>query len=157
MTEADRVAPCETGGVLVGYWARPAREVVITAVLGPGPRAVHLEERFEPDSEYHRREVARLYEASGRLHSYLGDWHTHPRSGPWPSPLDHKTLRTIARDPGARAATPLMAILGVAEPGDSRRVLLVWRHVPRSERGWGEEVAGRGATEHATLRAMTVP
>src|SRR5262245_43580637 len=76
--EADRTFPDETGGVLLGYWAKPYSEVVVTQLIGPGPRAIHKRNRFIPDSDYQEEEIARLYKESGHLHVYLGDWHTHP-------------------------------------------------------------------------------
>src|SRR2546425_707963 len=80
LAEAERTLPNETGGVLIGYWAVPFREVVLTAVVGPGPQALHDTDIFIPDPEYQEAEIARCYEESGRLHTYLGDWHTHPDS-----------------------------------------------------------------------------
>lgn len=127
--EADRVAPLETGGVLLGYWSVVGQELVITAATGPGPRASHRPKGFDPDSEYHRLEIARLYAQSGRLHGYVGDWHTHPAGGYHPSRLDRRTLQRIARSPGARAPVPVMAILGEGPEGANGWRLAIWRLV----------------------------
>ena len=116
ITEADRVSPNETGGVLVGYWVAPFQELVVTAVIGPGPRATHEKDRFIPEPEYQETQVARHYENSGRLHTYLGDWHTHPHSSSRLSRLDRKTLRVIARHPEARAPVPIMGIVAGGTP-----------------------------------------
>ncbi len=124
--EAERVSPDETGGALIGYWAEPYREAVITDVTGPGPNALHFPYNFLPDDEYQEAEIARLYHASGRLHTYLGDWHTHPRSSSDLSRLDRRTLRKVATHPEARAPVPLMAVLG----GGPRWTLKVWKYVP---------------------------
>jgi integrative and conjugative element protein (TIGR02256 family) len=110
--EADRAFPDETGGVLLGYWAKPYSEIVITRLIGPGPRAIHKRNRFIPDSDYQEEEIARLYKESGYLHVYLGDWHTHPGSTAYLSPKDHRTLAIIAEFPEARMPVPIMAILG---------------------------------------------
>lgn len=116
LTEADRVSPNETGGVLVGYWVAPFQELVVTAMIGPGPRATHEKDRFIPQSEYQETQLAKHYENSGRLHLYLGDWHTHPNASSRLSRLDRKTLRAIASHPEARAPAPIMGIVAGGAP-----------------------------------------
>lgn len=111
VAEADRAFPLETGGVLLGYWTRPFEEVVVAGAIGPGPNASHAARRFCPDAAYQEDEIARRYQASGRLHTYLGEWHSHPDAGPRLSRLDRRTLMAIAAHPEARASTPIMAIL----------------------------------------------
>lgn len=125
--EANRVFPFETGGVLMGYWVDPGGEVVITHATGPGPRAVHGLYSFNPDADYQEEEIARHYEASGRLHSYLGDWHTHPRESAYLSRRDRRTLRKIATCPEARAPIPIMAVLGAGKP---EWLLGIWKYSP---------------------------
>lgn len=116
LLEAERAFPLETGGVMIGYWAESREEVVICQVTGPGPLAVHSEHSFAPDGDYQESEIARAYEESGRVHSYLGDWHTHPREGVYLSPKDVDTLRKISGFSEARAPVPIMAVLGGGEP-----------------------------------------
>lgn len=125
--EADEVFPKETGGILVGYWDSFCKDVVVTNVIGPGPQAVHENSRFVPDADYQNKELACLYRESGRLLSYLGDWHSHPNAGPHLSRIDRRALRTIANAPQARAPIPLMAILAKGSPWS----LTVWRALPR--------------------------
>ena len=109
-TEADALFPLETGGVLMGYWASDDLAVV-SAMIGPGPAAVHRSHSFEPDLEWQHGQIATHYFASGRRETYLGDWHTHPhaQSGSL-SRHDRQVIRTIIRTPEARAKRPLMAI-----------------------------------------------
>lgn len=125
-SEADRTYPCETGGVLMGYWAVPYTEVVVTRAIGPGPHASHEQFSFIPDYQFHDLEIARVYETSGQLHTYLGDWHSHPASVAYVSKLDSRTLKTIAAFGPARAPVPLMAILGAGAPWELR----IWKYVP---------------------------
>src|SRR4051794_35166071 len=102
IAEANRAYPTETGGILMGYWARPNLEAVVTRVIGPGPNAIHTPVRFVPDTEYQERKIAEVYARSGRLETYLGDWHTHPGSSCGKlSRQDRRTLRRIAGDPAA--------------------------------------------------------
>ncbi|MEA2379142.1 MAG: hypothetical protein QOD13_3049 [Thermoleophilaceae bacterium] len=116
--EAERCAPDETGGVLLGYAEQDGDDVVVLDVLGPGPNAKHDRARFEPDGRWQAERVAERYEASGRVVAYLGDWHSHPKSPPIPSKLDTRTARRIAREKAARASEPLMLILGRRSPDE---------------------------------------
>lgn len=110
--EAERHAPHETGGVLLGYPDRTnQRWVQITLQVGPGPHAVHGSHHFEPDGEWQARQVAAAYVASGRVSTYLGDWHSHPRGTHRPSGLDRSTAKRIALCEEARAPHPLILIL----------------------------------------------
>jgi integrative and conjugative element protein (TIGR02256 family) len=109
-SDAARWFPSETGGILMGYWAHTT-EVVITACSVAGPLAQHSGSSYVPDAEYDLQVVASLYERSGRLHTYLGDWHSHPRHGAYLSTRDIDTLHGISRDANARAPVPLMLIL----------------------------------------------
>lgn len=120
--EGERMYPLETGGILMGYWVIPLREVVITDVIGPGPNAQHDIKHFIPDADYHDAEIAERYNNSGRIITYLGDWHTHPGGGSYLSHRDRTTLRAIAKYSAARAPAPLMAILA----GGPRWRLVVW-------------------------------
>jgi integrative and conjugative element protein (TIGR02256 family) len=129
--EAREKSPMETGGVLIGYWADDSGEVVITHATGPGPEAVHRLDEFIPDAPFQRNEVARIYRDSGRLHTYLGDWHTHPRGSLRLSRRDVRTLASIGATPAARATAPLMGILAGEVP---LWELAIWRY---TRRRWG--------------------
>jgi integrative and conjugative element protein (TIGR02256 family) len=127
--EAERHYPNETGGVLLGY-ADPEDEahIRVTAQIGPGPKAKHEPFRFEPDAGWQERRIAELYEESGRVITYLGDWHSHPRGDRVPSSIDRYTAREIARCAAARLPHPLIMILhGKPE---------TWRHVAYRRRRW---------------------
>lgn len=108
--EAHRFCPRETGGVLMGYWAG-IDQVVITNMIGPGPKAVHRRYFFTPDDQWHVDEIARIYEQSGRVITYLGDWHSHPYGSSGLSIKDFVTLFRVAAYKPARAPRPIMGIL----------------------------------------------
>jgi integrative and conjugative element protein (TIGR02256 family) len=109
--EANSYELEETGGMLLGYWSGPG-SVVITGTIGPGPEARRGRTWFLPDQRWQVAELADVYEASGRVTTYLGDWHTHPGGAPIPSRRDRRTLRAVRRSPAARAPQPLMLIIG---------------------------------------------
>lgn len=111
VNSAYRWCPSETGGTLLGYWTH-TREVVITQVTTAGPLAQHTASAYVPDTDHDEDAIAAHYHASGRLHTYLGDWHTHPRHAAYLSSKDVRTLRRIANHPSARAGTPIMLIAG---------------------------------------------
>jgi len=124
LKEADKDPERETGGVLMGYWSDDS--AVITTAIGPGPEAIGTMRRFRPNSEWQKLEIARVYQASGRTVTYLGDWHSHPRRLPLPSRLDVRTARRISTFDDAGAPNPLMLIVGEA-PADGR-ILAVYRY-----------------------------
>lgn len=110
--EAERHFPNETGGVLLGFKDRHRNDQIqIVSQIGPGPKAVHKRFRFEPDSQWQRKHIAKAYFESGRILEYLGDWHSHPRGGGTPSSIDRATAKEISRFPAARVSNPLIVIL----------------------------------------------
>jgi integrative and conjugative element protein (TIGR02256 family) len=108
LAEARRWPLRETGGALLGW--RDEKSALVIAVLGPGPEASHGYSHFEPDGEWQQREGERHYRESGRTVAYLGDWHSHPHGGPYPSRQDRQTARMVAEDEAFRAPQPLYAI-----------------------------------------------
>jgi integrative and conjugative element protein (TIGR02256 family) len=108
---ADQYYPFETGGMLLGYEASNG-EVVVTHLIGPGPKARHSRFRFTPDSEYQQAELEGYFQKTSGRETYLGDWHTHPHSNSNLSWVDKKTLARIARTPESRMENPIMAVLG---------------------------------------------
>lgn len=132
VAEADRMKPLETGGILLGYRAEAGRELVVTHIVGPGPKAVHKRGRFVPDHRYQSAEVARLYmqqpHSESHALAYLGDWHSHPGSLAYLSGQDKATIRRIALTKSARASQPVMLILGQkALCGDSSKQNDLWQ------------------------------
>jgi integrative and conjugative element protein (TIGR02256 family) len=109
MTEdADRWFPLETGGILAGY--RVGRVQVITDMIGPGPRVTRTRTSFEGDHEYQCELLDTLFQQSGGITVYLGDWHTHPLATADTSSTDRWTLRRIATHAAAHCPSPLMVI-----------------------------------------------
>jgi integrative and conjugative element protein (TIGR02256 family) len=102
--------PKETGGIFMGY--RQENQLVITNVIGAGPKAVHEHNSFNPDNEYHETEMARIYKESNQINTYIGDWHTHPNSGSYLSSRDKKTIINISQNRECRLKQPIMMILG---------------------------------------------
>jgi integrative and conjugative element protein (TIGR02256 family) len=113
--EARFWAPDETGGMLLGYATDdgPQADVVVTDVLGAGPKAKRLRSRFEPDGSWQQERLERLYRSSGRTTTYLGDWHSHPTGGVRPSETDRNTYERVSKDRQSRRPHPVVVIIGL--------------------------------------------
>jgi integrative and conjugative element protein (TIGR02256 family) len=113
--EARDHAPQETGGMLIGYRTSELAdaEIVVTGLIGAGPEARRTRNRFEPDGPWQQEQLERIYAQSGRVTTYLGDWHSHPRGGTRLSAIDRATYQRVASDRKARAPHPLVLIIGL--------------------------------------------
>lgn len=110
--EAVRSYPLETGGALLGYRATVDESLLqVTAQTGPGKNAKHKKHRFEPDGEWQQRKISKAYRESGRITTYLGDWHSHPGGSSSPSWTDRATSSKVARSLEGRMPDPLTVIL----------------------------------------------
>jgi integrative and conjugative element protein (TIGR02256 family) len=107
--EAAEHAPDETGGMLVGYWSESGG-AVITETIDGGPDAIRRPSRFEPNGAWQQQRLDEIYLQSGRLQTYLGDWHSHPHGAPRPSFRDRETAKKVATAKEARAPRPLTVI-----------------------------------------------
>lgn len=104
--------PRETGGTLVGYYSKDLREAFVTRALEADTGAHKQHARFYRPSDDVDGQLARIYEESGGLTHYLGEWHTHPDAAPAPSTMDLSTLRGLASSRSVATDTPFMVILG---------------------------------------------
>ncbi len=107
---ANNFYPKETGGALMGFYSNKD-VVVVTDLIDSGPDAVHSVNSFTPDYEFQEKQIATLYAESNRLHTYLGDWHSHPNGSASLSYKDQDTLRRIGTFLKARAPLPIMLLL----------------------------------------------
>ncbi|WP_310569747.1 Mov34/MPN/PAD-1 family protein [Gemmatimonas sp.] len=107
--ESERASPNETGGVLVGHADGDGRTVV-TAVVGPGPNAVHTRSRFRRDGDYAQSEVDRLHHTSDGRDDYIGEWHSHPDAG-GPSYVDRGSMSWISHNPSYGRREPVLLIM----------------------------------------------
>lgn len=129
--EAESKSPLETGGLLAGYVSANDEEMVVTDIVGPGPKAKHRTWTFQPDYDYHRREIKRIFGESDRAVTYLGDWHSHPGALSYMSLLDKRALRNIARFTGNYIDRPIMLVLGSVNHEKMHRwTTRVWRISP---------------------------
>lgn len=100
--------PEETGGILIGR--RDGLHITVTHIVGPGPRATHKRDRFWRDGQHAKRELDRIYAKTSGVSDYIGEWHSHPVSGP-PSTVDQATMRRISQDPAYATTVPVLAVV----------------------------------------------
>lgn len=164
--EAERTFPRETGGVLLGYADATNTKLVVTASVGPGPHARHSRWAFVPDHTYHEEQVAKLYAASGRVWTYLGDWHSHPDGPLRMSSTDRRTLARIALFGNARVPQPIMAVIAgrpvdrTVEPSSTDNMeiksggwrISTWR-IASTPSSWAARI-GRVAVVPCSLREL---
>lgn len=105
--ESKSKLPNESGGILVGTLG--SEEVVVHAVVGPGPRAKHGRNSFERDGEYTQAELDSLATASGGAWDYVAEWHSHTALA-GPSPRDVRSMEVISRLPGYDSPEPILLI-----------------------------------------------
>lgn len=113
IAETTEALPLETGGMLIGYWGPGTSEAVVLDVIGPGPAAMHTRAGFLPDGEWQQQQLEEVYHRSGRIHTFLGDWHSHPHGDASPSARDRQTARAVASEGEARTPHPITLILAV--------------------------------------------
>lgn len=121
LADTDTRAPLETGGMLLGYVSVDKRDVVVTTTIAAGPRARRRRYSFRPDGRWQQRRLAALYESSGRMTTFVGDWHCHPDGQAVPSRRDLRTAKKTAQRRRARAPHPVVLIIGGGESDERIR------------------------------------
>lgn len=109
---AEAKNPLESGGVLLGYRSGNDVDMVVTHVLGSGPKAIHGRFSYVPDYLSDEESVGEIFDNYNGEITYLGDWHSHPNQESYLSWRDRRALRNIARYKENYIDTPIMLILG---------------------------------------------
>lgn len=103
-------AKAEAGGILIGCYRGPHLE--ITGCTGPMRRDIRKRTLFDRRDPGHQAAALTAWRQSGQTKTYVGEWHTHPKSDPTPSAIDLRTWTAILR----RTPGPIMfMIAGSAE------------------------------------------
>jgi integrative and conjugative element protein (TIGR02256 family) len=109
---AASASPRETGGTLVGHYSEDRLTAFVTRALEAKTGARRQRTRFYRPPDDVDGQLARIYEETGGITHYLGEWHSPPGATPTPSPTDLSTLRGLARSRSVASDTPIMIILG---------------------------------------------
>ena len=99
--------PWEVGGWLLGYWK--ASEMVVTHATPPAGRGTPFGVTIS--GRGHRARFDEAWDATEGTVTFLGDWHTHPRSPAIPSRRDRRAAKTLADDPDFGTPHPIIAIV----------------------------------------------
>lgn len=106
--EAARHAlPNEVGGILIGY-RQDAGVHVARAVVVPDPSATSCSYAREHAAAQAVLEAVRADEANHSLLGWVGEWHSHPKTG-GPSSTDLRELARLAEIDGRATALIVIA------------------------------------------------
>ncbi len=104
--------PNETGGTLLGYYNDSMKIANITEILKSAGKPKSTPTSFIRPSDTKETESNRRILASrGRLF-YLGEWHSHPKGPPYPSPNDLMSCFELVKYSRVPTETPIMLIIG---------------------------------------------
>lgn len=114
----------ETGGLLWGEWDDATRIVWVTDASGPPPDSYHAETKFVCGVEGTREEHDRRSKFTRGAVGYVGMWHTHPISEPWPSEIDLAGMHQILTEGRLPPHRNLLFIVGKDSGRDALGVYL---------------------------------
>lgn len=87
----------ESGGIIIGYYDSQENALKITDLTWPQENDICERFRFIRKEKGHQEQMDKLWEQSGYMKSYLGEWHTHNQSRPIPSFVDRSNWKVISK------------------------------------------------------------
>jgi integrative and conjugative element protein (TIGR02256 family) len=87
----------ESGGIIIGTLNPAANQIIATDVTEPQKKDRQSTFAFLRSEYGHQEIMNNLWESSGRIKTYLGEWHTHNQNIPKPSCIDKKNWIEISR------------------------------------------------------------
>lgn len=106
----------ETGGVLVGRYSEDGGTALVTVGSPPPADSTSTPTSFTRGTKGLSGWLEQLWHADERWY-YLGEWHCHPGSVPWPSDQDIHQMRAIALDRDYHCPEPILLIMSAAGEG----------------------------------------
>ena len=103
--------PNEFGGLLIGYYSKDKKTVVIQETLLP-KKYKSSRFSFERNVEELRKKLEKYYSQDPSL-IYVGEWHTHPDSLPIPSSTDLNAINDIINCETVLIKNPILMIIGI--------------------------------------------
>ena len=85
----------EAGGILIGSYR--GAHIQVTECTTPLFRDRRSRVLFDRRDEGHQRTALERWRTSGKILTFVGEWHTHPEQHPSPSSLDRQTWRRVAK------------------------------------------------------------
>ena len=91
----------ESGGVLIGRENSSNNNLIIEYTTSPMSLDVQRRTKFERKDPSHVKYYEGLYNESGGIYCYVGEWHTHPERVPNYSLIDLDSWKAILHDSGS--------------------------------------------------------
>lgn len=88
----------EYGGIIVGFYNAAEDAYVITDITWPQKEDLQAKFRFVRKDHAHQSIMDNLWEKSGRVKSYLGEWHSHREKRPSPSWIDKNSWKKKVKE-----------------------------------------------------------
>lgn len=85
---------CEAGGMLIGYETLNGNIIIEYATV-PFKRDKRKRFSFDRIDKKHNDNLKSIWETQGYIHTYIGEWHTHPEDYPNYSLKDNKNWNKI--------------------------------------------------------------
>ena len=95
--EFNQAIPNETGGLLIGKINQKAKIIYITDFLRAPPDSISSPCAFKMGIDDIPEEINRIYETTGGMLGYVGQWHTHPNGDIRLSSVDERTKNIIKK------------------------------------------------------------
>ena len=101
----------ETGGLVFGEMNEAAAVIWVTDIEGPPPDSDASEGHFTCGTQGTREAAAEKHQRFRGSVECVGSWHTHPTSGPRPSPVDLSTVAQLLNASESSRRTLVLLIL----------------------------------------------
>lgn len=88
----------EYGGIIVGYYDAAENTYVITDITWPQTEDIQAKFRFVRKDPAHQSIMDDLWNKSGCVKSYLGEWHSHKEKHSTPSWVDKSGWRKKVKE-----------------------------------------------------------
>ncbi|MCW8929634.1 MAG: Mov34/MPN/PAD-1 family protein [Gammaproteobacteria bacterium] len=89
----------ESAGVLIGEY-RGNHHIRVVGATRPGQIDRSTRFSFDRRSPHHQNSVLSAWHSSGKIQTWVGEWHTHPEDYPIPSSIDiHEWEKTLPARP----------------------------------------------------------
>ena len=104
--------PCETGGILIGNYSEDCCVAIIKEATSPPIDSTHKPAKFFRGTN---NLMKKLDDAWKQDCYYLGEWHYHPNSSPFPSLTDQDQMRVLSKDEKLNCPEPILLIIGESQ------------------------------------------
>ena len=86
----------EKGGILIGYITTDYN-IIIEYITEPFESDLSIRFSFIRRDINHEKVLNNIWESNGKMHTYIGEWHTHPEDYPNFSSIDKKNWINLGK------------------------------------------------------------